>query len=236
MAEDPRGSDPVSPADEPERRMTARERRAERVRKGERKKLPAKALKNAALVVVVVLVLAGAVYGVNKLNTLAPSCALQSSHEHATFYIYDNGELLHFKHPKFNMQGSGVGVLPGKMHMHQPVDDQLHLEFGCGPFGQFFDYTGMELRPGYLKLDEELHGGKVLQDQGNQTLKMYLFEPDMDNVPLGNWTLKPDLHKHQLRDCERALITYGNQTDQQIEQQRAATRPPTDSSGCSRTT
>ncbi len=212
-------------------RVTARERRRQRVRAEERRQLPMKAVKTFAVWGGILVGSAGVVWGLVYLSGLGEDCALEELHEHATFYVYDNGTRVRFQHPKFDMEGPGeAGLLPSKVHMHQPNDYQVHLEFGCATMGQFFGYMGAEFEEGRFQLDDVVNGGKVLEDEGNMTLRYFLFMPDEDRSKHnGTWIEKPDLPSHQGRDCQRMLITFGELTDAMIAEQQKSVPAPTDS-------
>lgn len=153
------------------------------------------------------VVLAGGVWAVSQLASLTPDnpCGF---HEHASFRVADGGQLLSFQHPRFDMRNMAM-----RAHLHQPNDNQVHLEGRCASVSEFFGLMGMTLKPDYLKLDGELHGGRILRSDGNHTLGFYLYHD-----VAGNWTWEPyaDLPGHQLRDKQRMLVAYGNYTDEQL--------------------
>ena len=136
-------------------------------------------------------------------------------HWHASFQVYDEGEKLSFNHPRFDMN-----PMPMRGHLHQPNDWKMHLEGGCVTVGDFFDNMGMDLRRDSLTLDSELHGGKVLRDDGNMTLGFYV------GLTNGTWIEKPDLPSYQLKDGERMLITYGIVTEDELRRQQDAIPDP----------
>ena len=210
-------AEPPESREELERRIQEREAKMQKMRtqlgradsfqKRERRDRVFTRVKLAAVGVAAIIVLSGGVWGASKLASLGPEKC--NFHEHASFRVFDEGQQLSFQHPRFDMRNMAM-----KAHMHQPNDYQVHLEGGCANVKTFFSLMGMSLKPGYLKLDTELHVGKVLRDEGNLTLRFFLMTPD------GNWTEKPDLPNHQLRDQQRALITYGNLTFEEIARQR----------------
>lgn len=186
--------------------------RAEAFEKSEKTEKFSSGVKFVALGLAALVVLAGGVWGVSKLGGLLPEnqCAF---HEHANFRVFDRGEELSFRHPRFDMQYMAM-----KAHLHQPDDSQLHLEGACADVAKAFDLMGMDLRPGYLKLDNELHAGKVLENHGNDTLRFFLYHDVEGNW---TWTESPDAPDHQLRSKERLLITYGDLTDEEIRREES---------------
>lgn len=222
----------MTPDDEPsreeiERRIQEREKRmaemkaklqkAEAWEKTERVDRITTRVKLTAIGIGAIIVLSGAVWGVSQLADLGPKneCAF---HEHASFRVWDGPQELSFQHSRFDMRNMAM-----KAHLHQPNDYQVHLEGKCADVSEFFSLMGMMLRTGYLKLDSELHEGRVLEDNGNETLQFFLYHDAG-----GNWTWDsyPDLPGHQLRDKQRMLVAYGNYTTQEIAQMQAQVPSP----------
>jgi hypothetical protein len=194
------------------RRLKSQLDRADAAQRMEKRERITSSAKLVALSVGVLLVLAGGVWGVNQLAGLVPDNACKF-HEHATFRVFDRGQELGFQHPRFDMRHMAM-----RAHLHQPNDYQIHLEGGCADVAEFFGLMGMEIRPGHLRLDQELHGGGALADDGNDTLRFYLY-----HEVEGNWTWQEydGLLGHQLRDRQRMLITYGNLTDEEVAYQQS---------------
>lgn len=188
-------------------KMQGELKRAEAFERHERTEKISTGLKMTALVVGVLLALSGGVWGVSQLSDLTAkeSC---NFHEHATFRVVDEGQVLSFQNPRFDMQHMAM-----RAHMHQPNDYQIHLEGGCATVREFFSLLGARLEPGELTLDDTLHDGKVLRDDGNRTLQFHLYR-DVDGN--STWTPFPGLADHQLRNGQRMLVAYGNYTDEQL--------------------
>lgn len=127
-------------------------------------------------------------------------------HWHASFKVYDEGQELNFQHPRFEMN-----PMPMRGHLHQPNDWKMHLEGGCLTVSGFFDNMGMDLTRDSLQLDNELHGGRVLAVEGNNTLGFFV------GLSNGTWIEKPDLPSYQPKDGERILVTYGTWTDEELK-------------------
>lgn len=194
------------------RKMKADLVRTDAFQKAEKVDKIATRAKLTAIGIAALVLLAGGVWGANKLGDLVPEnqCGF---HEHANFRVFDQGRELEFKHPRFDMKYMAM-----KAHLHQPDDSQIHLEGDCADVSTFFSLMGMKLRPGYLKLDDELHASKELQDNGNDTLRFFLYHKEDGNW---TWTEKPDAPDYQLRSMQRLLITYGNLTDDNIQRQQS---------------
>lgn len=214
--------DDESSREELERRIQEREKRmaetkarlqqAEVWERTERVDRITSRVKLTALGIGAIIVLSGVVWGVSKLADLAPNneCGF---HEHASFRVFDGLQELSFQHPRFDMSKMAM-----KAHLHQPNDYQIHLEGACADVSNFFALMGMKLRAGYLKLDPELHDGRVLENDGNESLRFFLYRDAGGN---GTWEEFPELPGHQLRDNQRALIAYGSYTSDQIATMQA---------------
>lgn len=127
-------------------------------------------------------------------------------HWHASFRVYEDGEPLSFQHQRFDMRYMGMAG-----HLHQSNDWKMHLEGGCLTVSGFFDNMGMDLARDSFELDKELHGGRVLETEGNQTLGFFL------GLANATWIEKPDLPSYQPKDGERILITYGTWTTEELK-------------------
>ncbi|MBW3583683.1 MAG: hypothetical protein KY455_11345 [Euryarchaeota archaeon] len=212
--------------DEIERRIREREAKVERLRQSmekearvkrlERKETVARSAKTTAFVLAGLLVFAGAAWGYFKATDMLEESGC-SFHEHATFQIVDQGEVLRFQHSRFDMKHMEM-----RAHLHQPDDSKVHLEGGCATVQEFFGIMDMKIRPGHLQLDTVLHDDKVLKDEGNLTLRFFLY-----HEVGGNWTWEeyPKLLGHQLRDGQRMLVTYGDYTDEEIARYQAGVPP-----------
>jgi len=136
-------------------------------------------------------------------------------HWHATFRVFDEDEELRFQHPRFDMASMSM-----RTHLHQPDDAKMHLEGGCADMGDFFGAMGMRLRGDSLRLDDELHEGRSIANEGNLTWRFFVTDET------GNWTERPDLPSYQAKDGQRILLTYGDLGDEAIAaQQERVPRP-----------
>lgn len=213
--------------EEIERRIQEREKarqgllkeneRLQMAKKIERKQRFTETARFSAIAVVAVLLLAGAGYGYTSLSSSLDekSCKF---HDHATFRVVDEDEVLRFVHPRFDMDRMAM-----RAHLHQRDDATLHLEGGCANVQEVFGLMGMKIKPGYLKLDQELHDEKELVDEGNRTLRFFLYHEVDDQMV---WEEDPRLLGHQLRDGQRLLVIYGNHTDEEITQYQAMVPQP----------
>lgn len=213
------------PSEDLERRIKERQNRIQKIKtridrsnafdRSERLGKIGAGVKMTGIAIAVLLVLSGGVWAFSTLTASTNSRGCHF-HEHATFRVFDEGKMLRFQSPRFDMSAG----MPMRSHFHQPDDATIHLEGGCSTVASLFGVLGMKLRPGYLELDDVLHGGKVLQDQDNRTLQFWLMPAK------GEWTLDPDLPQHQPRAREMFLVTYGNPTPAELAREQAAIPNP----------
>lgn len=195
---------------------------AERYKELERRDRFVAAAKLGALALVAVVLMAGIVWAAPRILKIGERPC--SWHEHATFRVFVRGEQLSFQHPKFDMGGPGKpGLLPMRAHLHQPDDYTLHLEGACATTSDFFGFVDATLKRESFKLDPYLHNATLLNNEGDRMLRFFLFLPEPGN---GTWVEKPDLPGHQPRNGQRILITYGNETASQIQDEQARVPPP----------
>lgn len=192
---------------------TVRERRAQHHAEQERRTRPGRLLRKAIVPLAVLLVGSGVAYGFYYTSTHAPECP---GHWHATYQVFDNGTALDFQHPRFDMRSMSM-----RTHIHQPKDYLMHLEGGCANVSEFFQDMGMRLRQTSFRLDEQLHEGMTLANEGNMTLHFYVAPSN------GTWQEVPDLPSYQPRDGDRILISYGNPSTDEIARQQATVPMPT---------
>lgn len=190
-----------------------RKRKLERYKGEQRRELPKKI--TVALVAVLALggIVAGANYVINERLAQLPSGPTCPGHNHATFRIFVRGEELEFQNNAFDLSQSDYM----RAHLHVPDDHTLHLESGCMTWKDFTLRTldGTQIRPGYLKLDNVVHGGAEYRDSGNETLRFFVRNTE------GEWSPKPDLLDYQPRDGEKILISFGSEDEEALRQQMA---------------
>ncbi len=194
-------------------RRTVRERRAQHLTETQRAGRTGRLARKAIIPAVVLLAGSGIAFGFYWTATHAPDCP---GHWHATYQVFDEGEQLSFQHPRFDMRSMSM-----RTHIHQPKDYLMHLEAGCADVSEFFDDMGMDLRQTSFELDEELHEGQKLQNEGNLTLRFFMAPSN------GTWQEMPGLPSYQPRDGDRFLITYGNLLPEEIARQQQAVPQPT---------
>jgi uncharacterized C2H2 Zn-finger protein len=132
--------------------------------------------------------------------------ALGSTHIHADYAIYVNGQQVDMSSPS-NFQRSSY------VHMHQPYDSLIHVHATGATLGLFLNSIGIKLDADCL----DLAGTKYCND-GENTLKVYF------KTASGDWTPNLVYGNYVIQDIDKIMITYGNDSEEQIaEQQESVT-------------
>lgn len=159
---------------------------------------------------IVVLVLAGLGYGIYSLipsftGVAAAIGPLGSTHIHADFAVFLDGKQItplgheYFVRSRFVHveSGSGEGTV-------------IHMHATNVPMNFFFKSLGMEFTQDCFKTDTDAQ----YCNSADKTLKMYVKNRN------GNWELNSDYGNYVFKDLDKILITYGNETPEQIKAQQ----------------
>lgn len=190
-----------------------RRMRQERAAQNRRKALPAKLGKKLLIGLIAAVALAGIVYAVQQNAETRANCP---GHWHATFAVYVDGERVPFPQPPYLM--APQGKLPMSLHMHTPSQETLHFEPTppeCLGVKDTMNYVDVGLSASKLVLDgphEEGPFGGTYEDSGNKTLRFFTQERDGD-MREESWS---DLRDRQLKDGEKMLIVYGEDTQEEV--------------------
>ncbi len=149
----------------------------------------------------IILVGAVAVYVImSSLSTGPRIGSVGSTHEHVDFKIYIEGKAIDFSQPKYQ-------VVAQYVHVEGGVGTLVHKHATGVTFGDFLKTVNMDIDEKCFKSD---NGKKYCSDE-IRNLKFYLNGK------------KSDLYgKYELHDLDKILISYGNETEDQIRQQLAS--------------
>lgn len=124
--------------------------------------------------------------------------ALGSTHEHASFKLFINGEEpVDFSLPPYQVKSRLI-------HFEDDDGDIIHLHATRVDLGFLFESFNM-------KFDSEcitLANGTSYCNDGDKTVKFYV-----------NGIRNAMYDRYVLRDGDRMLLTYGNETEEQIQEQ-----------------
>jgi len=181
-------------------------------------KIRLKISKTVIYVAILVVVIGAGGYGVYAYMSSQPSQpqkeasiptaqlgALGSNHIHADIAIYMDGVAITPFGPRYYVKSPYMHVEsgPGEGYV-------LHMHAVNTPLSIFFRSIGMNFNSECFRLDN----GKEYCNDGTKRLKMYVKHDG------GQWEESRQFHTYIFRDLDKILITYGNETPEQIKQQQ----------------
>src|SRR5665213_333008 len=133
-------------------------------------------------------------------------------HYHANFALYVNGQREPFKgiqyYTEVEMCTQENTVLPmGRAHMHDNVNNVVHVEDHAVTWGQFFTNLGWTLGPNFIQAPDNT----MYVENGSQKLNVILN--GQDYTDLGN------MANFEIKDQDKLLISYGDETEPTLMQQ-----------------
>lgn len=120
-----------------------------------------------------------------------------STHEHADFKVYINGEALNFAHPEYMVKTQFV-------HIEDMIGTVIHKHATGITLGYFFKSLGFEFNDKCFILDNK----EEFCNEGDKTLKFYVNE--QRNEEYGDYEIK---------DNDKYLISYSNEDNEEIQEQ-----------------
>lgn len=136
----------------------------------------------------------------------APMGPLGSTHIHADFSVVLDGEEITPLGPSYYVRNAFVHVESGAGD-----GNVIHMHATNVPLGFFFRSLGMNFNSECFRLDN----GREYCNEGNSTLKMFVKHAN------GEWEENRQFHTYVFQDLDKILITYGDETVQEIEAQKA---------------
>ncbi len=134
-----------------------------------------------------------------------PGCELrQSVHWHADFALYIRGERYDFNQPRFI--SDEADELSGNVHIHNPRHHVVHVHREGTTWREFFDSLGFELTDQCLTTPD----GERLCASDTERLSFVLNGVRLDSLAFVDIT-----------DIDRALISFGSETEGELLEQYA---------------
>ena len=131
-------------------------------------------------------------------NTYAKYGVIGSAHEHAAFIVDLNGTKFNFAQPKYMIRSNYIHM---ENHNGAPDGTTLHRHATMVPIGEFLKSLRMDISNGCFITDEN----KRFCENNNSKLAYYIN---------GNQT--KDIMGYVLKDDDRILILYGNQSSSEV--------------------
>lgn len=133
-------------------------------------------------------------------------------HYHANFAVYINGQREQFKdahyYTEVEMCTLDEAMLPKRRaHMHDDVNNVVHVEDHAVTWGQFFDNIGWTLGSRTIISSDN----KVYTE--NETQKLHLMINGQDYTDVAG------LQNTVIKDNDKLLVSYGEISEQDLKQQ-----------------
>lgn len=134
-------------------------------------------------------------------------------HYHANFAVYLNGQREQFKGTQYyeeegTMCSKQEIVTPmSRSHMHDNVNNVVHVEDQAVTWGNFFQSLGWNIGPDFI----ETPNGQMYTDSGNAVL--HIIVDGQDYTGLGG------IDNMVIKDQSRVLVSYGDISDEQLQQE-----------------
>jgi len=119
-----------------------------------------------------------------------------STHVHADYAIYLNGDKVDTEAPSFFAHEP-------RTHMHQPHVSLIHIHATGVTMGRFMSLIGFPFNSTCITAD-----GNELCNEGGNELKFYV-----------NGELNFGFNQYVLKDQNKILISYGNETEEELQEQ-----------------
>lgn len=136
-------------------------------------------------------------------------------HYHANFVLYINGKREEFKgmeyYSEVEMCTLNNAVLPSeRAHMHDNVNDVVHVEDHATTWGQFFTNLGWTLGPNFIASPE----GTIYTENNGMKLSIILNGQDYTDLS--------SMQNNVIKDTDKLLLSYGNEDLAVLKAQFAA--------------
>jgi hypothetical protein len=138
-----------------------------------------------------------------------------SVHYHANFALYINGHREEFQGPQYyadvEMCTLSTQMTPTeRAHMHDNVNNVVHVEDHAVTWGQFFANLGWYMGPTFIASPD----GTIYAENGNNKLNIKIN--GQDYTDLGG------VSNTAIKDQDKLLVSYGNESQTTLAQQYSA--------------
>lgn len=137
---------------------------------------------------------------------------VDSVHYHANFALYINGQREEFKgmqyYTEVEMCTLNTAMVPSeRAHMHDNVNNVVHVEDHSVTWGQFFTNLGWTMGPTTIVSPD----GTVYAENGDSKLNLVLNGQD--------YTGFGGMQNTVIKDTDKLLVSYGNENATSLKQQ-----------------
>ena len=133
-------------------------------------------------------------------------------HYHANFALYINGQHELFRGTQYyaetEMCTAGTAMTPmGRAHMHDNVNNVVHVEDHAVTWGQFFTNLGWYMGPNFIQSPD----GTMYLENGNS--RLHLLFNNQDYTDLGG------VANTVIKDQDKLLVSFGDESSSTLQQQ-----------------
>jgi len=137
---------------------------------------------------------------------------VESVHYHANFALYINGQREELKAASYYTEVEtctlDTAMVPSeRAHMHDNVNNVVHVEDHSATWGQFFTNLGWVMGPTFIASPD----GTIYSDNGDNKLNLMLNGQD--------YTGFGGMQNTVIKDTDKLLVSYGNETTASLKQQ-----------------
>ncbi len=135
-----------------------------------------------------------------------------SVHYHANFALYVNGQREDFKgigyYTEVQMCTLNTAMVPSeRAHMHDNVNNVVHVEDHSVTWGQFFTNLGWIMGPNFIVSPD----GKIYSENSDNKLNLVLNGQDYTNYG--------GMQNTVIKDTDKLLVSFGNENAASLKQQ-----------------
>jgi len=136
-------------------------------------------------------------------------------HYHANFAVYINGQPEKFSDPQYyseiEMCTASKEIIPSqRAHMHDNINNVVHVEDHSVTWGQFFTNLGWYLGPDFI----QTANGTLYRENGADKLNLMIHGQDYSG--LGSFA------NRVIKDEDKLLISFGDASQSQLQQEYKA--------------
>jgi hypothetical protein len=134
-------------------------------------------------------------------------------HYHANFAVYLNGQRFPFKAAQYYQEvaicssSHGITSPQQRAHMHDNVNDVVHVHDHAVTWGQFFNNFGWTIGPDLIETD---NGTKYIADDTHKVHVLIDGQDYTDLTSVANIVIK---------DRSKLLLSYGDQDEQSLQKE-----------------
>jgi len=164
------------------------------------------ALSNRVFIAIASVILGGLIILLIRFATYHPA---EDTHYHANFAVYINGQREQFKEPFYYEEveescSAETAITPhDRAHMHDNVNDVVHVEDHAVTWGQFFQNIGWDINPWFVKTPSTV----MLSDNEHPVTFMV------------NGKKVANVVSQVIGDRDRLLVDYGSTSQDNLQKE-----------------